>query len=69
MAKHAKTLTNDPRDVVEESMEGLLIAHPSLARLDGLHVVLRVDAVALKDTQVALISGGGRCVGIEMLLC
>ena len=56
----AKKLINAPEDVVEEALQGLLLAHPSLARLEGPHhVVLRMDAAAVKDTQVALISGGG----------
>lgn len=56
----AKKLINRPEDAVEESVQGLLIAHPtSLARVEGLHVILRADAAAVKNTNVAVISGGG----------
>jgi dihydroxyacetone kinase len=56
----AKKLINAPENVVEEALQGLLLAHPkTLARLDDLHVLLRADYAALKSQQVALISGGG----------
>jgi triose/dihydroxyacetone kinase / FAD-AMP lyase (cyclizing) len=55
----AKKLINEPEDCVEEALQGLLLAHPSLSRLEGIHVVLRSDFEAAKQSQVALISGGG----------
>jgi len=56
----AKKLINTPENVVEEALQGMLLAHPkTLARLEGLHVLLRSDYAALKTQQVALISGGG----------
>lgn len=56
----AKKLINAPENVVEEALQGLLLAHPkTLARLEGLHVLLRADYTTLKTQQVALISGGG----------
>ncbi|KAM3571666.1 hypothetical protein VYU27_006319 [Nannochloropsis oceanica] len=56
----AKKLINAPESLVEEAVQGMLLAHPkTLARLDGLHVLLRVDYANVKAYQVALISGGG----------
>lgn len=55
----AKGLLNDPDEVVAQLVEGLLLQDSALARLEGLNVVLRRDAAALRDTQVALLSGGG----------
>lgn len=56
----AKKLINASENVVEEAVQGMLIAHPkTLVRLDGLHVLLRADYANIKTQQVALISGGG----------
>ena len=55
-----KKLVNDPVLVVEEMIEGLLLADPRLARIEGENVVLRSDFRALADSgKVAIISGGG----------
>lgn len=54
-----KKLINRPEHVVEEMLEGLLAIYPALARLSNHNVILRVDAEAMRDEQVALISGGG----------
>ena len=54
-----KKLINHPADVVEEMTQGLVAANPGLARLFHYTVLLRSDAAALRDRQVALISGGG----------
>ena len=55
----AKTLVNDPKDAVTESIDGFLLTRPDLCRLDGypgVKVVLRKD---VDRSKVALISGGG----------
>lgn len=55
-----KKLVNDPLLVVEEMIEGLLLADRRLTRIAGENVVLRRDHRALADSgKVALISGGG----------
>ena len=54
-----KKLINHPADVVQEMTEGLLAAHPGLSRLSTYTVLLRSDTAAIRDRQVALISGGG----------
>ena len=59
-----KKLINAPEDVVEEMVDGILLAHPCLTRLEGLTVLLRRDFAEVKSRQVTLISGappaGGR---------
>lgn len=55
----AKKLINRPEDCVEEALVGLVTAHPSISRLEGLHVAVRSDWAEAKQNQVALISGGG----------
>jgi dihydroxyacetone kinase len=54
-----KMLINQPEAVVEEMVQGLVALHPGLRRLPGQTVVVRADAGAVRDRQVALISGGG----------
>ena len=54
-----KKLINHPANVVQEMMEGLLAAHSGLSRLSNYTVLLRSDAAAIRDRQVAVISGGG----------
>ncbi len=55
-----KKIVNDPLLVVEEMVEGLLLADARLTRIEGENVVLRRDHRALADSgRVALISGGG----------
>ena len=54
-----KKLINRPDAVVEEMVEGLILAFPGLARLPGQTVLVRDDAAANRCRQVALISGGG----------
>jgi len=55
-----KKLINDPLRVVEEMIEGLLLADGQLTRIEGENVVLRRDHRALADSgKVAIISGGG----------
>ena len=55
----AKKLINQPEDCVEEALQGLLVTHPSISRLEGLHVAVRSDYAEVKQSEVALISGGG----------
>ncbi|SNR35214.1 dihydroxyacetone kinase DhaK subunit [Halorubrum vacuolatum] len=53
-----KKLINEPGDVVDEMLEGMVAAHPEyLRRLDGLEVLVRADAPV--DGKVAVVSGGG----------
>ncbi len=54
-----KKLINRPGAVVEEMIAGVVAVYPGLARLPGRSVVVRADAVEVRDRQVALISGGG----------
>src|SRR5271168_796880 len=54
-----KMLINRPEAVVEEMVQGLVALHPGLRRLPGQTVIVRADAGAVRDRQVALISGGG----------
>ena len=55
-----KKLVNDPLMVVEEMIEGLLLADADLTRIQGENVVLRRDHQALADSgRVAIVSGGG----------
>ncbi len=44
---------------MSEMLDGLLALYPGLARLAGQNVLLRADSEAVRDRQVALISGGG----------
>ena len=55
-----KKLINDPVHVVREMIEGLAIAHPGLALLEGETVLVRRDAAAWRAAgNVALVAGGG----------
>jgi dihydroxyacetone kinase len=54
-----KKLINNPRDVVHEMVDGLVALFPGLARLSSYNVLLRSDIDAVRNTQVAVISGGG----------
>ena len=73
----ARQLINRAEDVVEETVEGMLLVHPSLTRLSGMHVILARDYAAIKARQVTLLSGGGSghepshggWVGAGMLTC
>ncbi|MDE1996212.1 MAG: dihydroxyacetone kinase subunit DhaK [Rhizobiaceae bacterium] len=51
-------LMNDPRDYVDEMLDGLVLAHPSLARHGaGGRVIRRTDGP--KADKVGIVSGGG----------
>lgn len=55
-----KKLINDPRHVVQDMLEGLVLANPALALLKDENVVVRQDYPALAQAnKVALVSGGG----------
>jgi dihydroxyacetone kinase len=54
-----KKFINDPENVVEEMLQGLVLLHPGSARLSEHKVMVRVDAEQYRDQQVAVISGGG----------
>ncbi len=53
-----KKLINDPEDIVDEMLEGMVLAYPDrLRRLDGTEVLVRADGPV--DGKVGLVSGGG----------
>ncbi|WP_138007360.1 dihydroxyacetone kinase subunit DhaK [Halalkalirubrum salinum] len=53
-----KKLINNPENVVDEMLEGMLAAYPDrLRRLDGTDVLVRADGPV--DGKVGLVSGGG----------
>ncbi len=53
-----KKVINDPNNVVEELLQGMVYAHPNHVRkLDGLEVLVRVNSPV--EGKVALVSGGG----------
>ena len=54
-----KKFINSPQNVVEEMLQGLVVLQPGSARLLGHKVMVRADAAAVRDRQVAIISGGG----------
>jgi dihydroxyacetone kinase-like protein len=52
-----KKIINNPANVVDEMLKGVVAAHPQyVRRLEGLNVIVRVSSPSKK---VALISGGG----------
>ncbi len=54
-----KMLINRPEAVVPELLQGLVALHPRLRLLADHPVIVRAGAEAIRDRQVALISGGG----------
>jgi dihydroxyacetone kinase len=54
-----KKFINDPAEVVEEMLQGLVMLHPGLARLPGHKVLIRADAAEIRQRQAAVLSGGG----------
>ena len=54
-----KKFINDPDNVVEEMLQGLVFLHPGSARLPEHKVMVRVDTEQYRDQQVAVLSGGG----------
>ena len=55
-ATAAKKLVNDPADVVDEAIDGLLLITPGVRRLEGYTVLVRET---LDKSKVAVVSGGG----------
>jgi dihydroxyacetone kinase len=54
-----KKFINDPDNVVEEMLQGLVFLHPGSARLPEHKVMVRVDTEQYRDRQVTILSGGG----------
>ncbi|MGH9696524.1 MAG: dihydroxyacetone kinase subunit DhaK, partial [Bryobacteraceae bacterium] len=54
-----KKLINRAETVVGDMLQGLVAMHPHLALLSEHSVVMRADAAQVRNSQVALISGGG----------
>src|SRR5580692_5209122 len=54
-----KKFINRPEDVVDEMLQGLVVLHPGSIRLPGHKVLIRSDAVQVRDQHVAILSGGG----------
>lgn len=54
-----KKFINDPINIVDEMVEGILLSHPDLARLGSLHVLIRRDIEVVRGSQVTILSGGG----------
>jgi len=54
-----KKFINRPANVVEEMLQGMAVLHPGMIRLPGHKVMIRADAAAARDLQVAVLSGGG----------
>jgi dihydroxyacetone kinase len=54
-----KKFINDPDNVVEEMLQGLVFLHPCSAHLSGHKVMVRADTEHYRDQQVAVLSGGG----------
>ncbi|WP_129115797.1 dihydroxyacetone kinase subunit DhaK [Halegenticoccus tardaugens] len=53
-----KKLINDPSDVVDEMLDGMVAAYPNrLRRLEGMEVLVREDAPV--EGKVGIVSGGG----------
>lgn len=50
-----KKIINNPDQVVEEMLQGIVAAHPSIKRLPGYNVLVRAAA----SPKVGLVSGGG----------
>ncbi|XP_022787345.1 dihydroxyacetone kinase 1-like isoform X2 [Stylophora pistillata] len=56
----SKKLINDPLDVVDEALEGIVLANPGLKLLKNHRVIIREDVNELRKAgKVTLISGGG----------
>ncbi|MTI62078.1 MAG: dihydroxyacetone kinase subunit DhaK [Firmicutes bacterium] len=52
-----KKIINDPEQVVDEMLTGMVMAHPEIVRVDGFNVLIRKEGK--KKDKVTLISGGG----------
>ncbi|KAI8804044.1 bifunctional ATP-dependent dihydroxyacetone kinase/FAD-AMP lyase-like protein [Cladochytrium replicatum] len=54
-----KKFINDPATVVDEALEGLVLAHPGLKLLKTHRVIYRADIEAIRSSEVTILSGGG----------
>lgn len=54
-----KKIINAPGAVISDYIEALTTLHPNLARVEGLPLVVRGQAVRKPQSKVALLSGGG----------
>lgn len=52
-------LVNRPADVVDETLDGLVVAFPHLKRLAGLRCLVRADIARFRHEQVSVVCGGG----------
>ncbi|QTL99573.1 dihydroxyacetone kinase subunit DhaK [Iocasia frigidifontis] len=52
-----KKIINDPEQVVDEMLTGMVMAHPEIVRVNGFNVLIRKESK--KKDKVTLISGGG----------
>lgn len=59
MPTHEKKFTNDPKDVVEEMIEGIIATTPSVIQIEGFNALVRSDIEVVRAQQVTIISGGG----------
>ncbi len=51
-----KKIINDPENIVDEMLTGMVMAHPEITRVEGSNVLIRKEK---KKDKVTLISGGG----------
>lgn len=56
----SKKLLNEPTDAVSEMIDGIIETNCCLNRIAGYNVVVRHDADAKRNDQVAVISGAAR---------
>lgn len=56
----SKKLLNEPTDAVSEMIDGIIETNGCLNRIAGYNVVVRHDAEAKRNDQVAVISGARR---------
>jgi dihydroxyacetone kinase len=55
----SKQLFNKQKDIVDESLAGLITSNPLLSLIKSQRVLYRSDIDSVKDSQVSIISGGG----------
>jgi dihydroxyacetone kinase len=53
-----KKLINRPETVVDDMVQGLVAMYPNLAVLSEHSVLIRADAEQVRNSRVAIISGG-----------
>lgn len=57
LARRRSTLLNEPTDAVRQMLEGLIETNAGLNLIEGHNVIVRADIEAVRDEQVAIISG------------